>query len=87
MEIEFDPGKNESNRAKHGIDFAATENFDFSTALMAPVKRNNETRQVAVGYIAGRLHVLVYTKKTGAVRVISLRKANKREQRTYHEKA
>ena len=50
-------------------------------------KSYGELRHVAIGYIHGRLHVLVFTKRGQTVRVISLRKANKREERAYRENA
>jgi uncharacterized protein len=46
-----------------------------------------ELRHVAIGYIETRLYVLVFTKRSSKVRVISLRKANKREERKYIESA
>jgi uncharacterized DUF497 family protein len=39
-----------------------------------------------MGPIAGRLHVLVFTPRAGAIHVISLRKANDRELRLYASK-
>ena len=85
--IEFDPAKNEANIAKHGINMASAEHFEFDTALVRVDTRNpyGEIRHVAIGYIAERLHVLVFTKRGPTVRVISLRKANKREEREYSE--
>jgi uncharacterized protein len=85
--IEFDPAKNEANIAKHGVDMASAEQFDFDTALFTVDTRQSyaETRQIAIGYIAERLHVLVFTKRGPKVRVINLRKANKREERAYRE--
>jgi uncharacterized DUF497 family protein len=38
-----------------------------------------------VGFIANRLHVMAFTRRGGNIRVISLRKANKRENRYYDE--
>lgn len=47
----------------------------------------DETRNIALGYIKRRLHVLVFTIRRQTVRVISLRKANQREVRAYGHKA
>jgi uncharacterized protein len=89
MRIEFDPAKNRANIAKHGLDLALAEAFEFDTAVFSVDARQEygETRNIALGYITGRLHVLIFTKRRAAVRVISLRKANKREERAYHGKA
>jgi len=89
VRIEFDPAKNEANIAKHGVDMASAEQFEFDTALLTVDTRQSygETRHIAIGYIAERLHMLVFTKRGPNVRVISLRKANRREERAYRENA
>jgi uncharacterized protein len=86
VKIEFDSAKNKANRAKHGVDVAAAVDFDFETATMAVDDRQHygEERFVALGLIGRRLHVLVYTMRGEAVRVISLRKANAKEREAYH---
>jgi uncharacterized protein len=88
VRIEFDAAKNEANLAKHGIDMASATQFDFDTAMVTSDARKSygEARNIAVGYIGGRLHVLIFTKRGDVVRVISLRKANRREERTYYGK-
>ena len=87
--IEFGPAKNEAYIAKHEVDMASTEQFDFETALLRVDTRQSygETRHIAIGNIAERLHVLVFTKRGPKVRVISLRKADRREERAYRENA
>jgi uncharacterized protein len=89
VSIEFDPAKNEANIAKHGIDMASAEQFEFDTALVNVDTRHSygEVRHFAIGYIGERLHVLVFARRGSKVRVISLRKANRREERAYREKA
>jgi uncharacterized protein len=79
--IDFDPAKNRSNVAKHGISLAAAADFSFETALTITDDRREygETRYVAIGLIGVRLHVLCYTLIAGGIRPISLRKANSRE--------
>jgi len=87
--IEFDSAKNEANIAKHGVDMASVADFEFDTAFLSVDARKSygEIRNIAIGYIAGRVHVLVFTKRGQTVRVISLRKANQREVRAYCDKA
>lgn len=48
-------------------------------------KQYAEQRFEATGHIGERLHVMVYCPRQDAVRVISLRKANKREEKRYAE--
>lgn len=80
-EIEYDHQKNLRNFEKHGIYLTEAVNFDWETALCWPDKRMNyfEVRQICIGLIKQRLHVIVYTNRFGKLRIISLRKANKRE--------
>ena len=46
-------------------------------------KQYAEPRFEAKGYIGDRLHVMVFCLRADVVRVISLRKANKREEVSY----
>lgn len=86
MKIEFDSAKNKANIAKHRVDMAAAADFDFETAKTWLDTRQSygEDRTIALGFIAGRLHVLVFTMRERTVRVISLRKANSKERKAYH---
>ncbi len=65
------------------------EEFDWSTAIEVYDNRMDygEERWIALGFIGSRLHILVYTTRIGAIRIISLRKANKRESEYYETKA
>ena len=85
MLIEFDPAKDEINRAKHGMSLADAERIDWETAIINVDDRNEygETRYQALGLIGARVHFVAFTVRAGAVRVISLRKANKREEKRY----
>ncbi len=85
MEIEFDPKKNQFNIETRGIDFNLALEFDLETALIREDTRRDykEQRFIAIGYIKDRLYVLVFTPREAAMRVISLRKANKRECQLY----
>ncbi len=84
-EIEYDHQKNLRNFEKHGIYLTEAVNFDWETALCWPDKRMNyfEVRQLCIGYIGERLHVIIYTHRASKFRIISLRKANKREEKRY----
>lgn len=83
--ITWDETKRAANLAKHGVDFPAVASFEWETALHMQDDRfeYGETRFVAVGFIGPRLHVLVYAAPGADLRVISLRKANKREIANY----
>lgn len=89
VNVEFDPVKNASNRAKHGFSLQAAAKFDWETALEREDDRFDygELRFVAIGLIDGQLHVMVFTEGSDddTVRVISLRRAEKHETRFYHD--
>jgi len=81
MRYEWDPRKAAANLAKHGVSFTAIEDFDWERALVKQDDRRDygEPRWIALAPIGQRLHVLVFTLRGTAIRVISLRKANRRE--------
>ena len=88
MLFEFDERKNAANLAKHGIDLAdAAWVFADSMRLDAVDTRRDygELRRVVVGEVLGRVWVVVYTFRGEAVRLISARKANEREQTRYQD--
>ena len=87
MGITYDPAKNERNISERGLSFERAADFDFQTALLSIDMRIDygEIRQVALGYLDGRLHVLCFVETDTGIRVISLRKANAREVRRYEK--
>lgn len=87
MDITFDPNKNDRNIEARGISFECVADFDFESALLSVDDRKDygETRIRALGYINRRLHALVFTETATGIRVISLRKANQREEKRYEQ--
>lgn len=87
MKIEFDPDKNQRNIKERQIPFELVEEFEWETALIQEDKREDysETRFCALGYIGIRMYHLVFTLRNDRIRVISLRKANRREVNRYAE--
>ncbi|MDR1310688.1 MAG: BrnT family toxin [Burkholderiaceae bacterium] len=88
MEITFDSDKNAKNIRVRGLSFEKAAKFDFSTALYYPDNRRDygETRIFALGRLGNRVHALVFANIEKGIRVISFRKANKREVRRYEQK-
>ena len=88
MKYEWDENKRAANLAKHDVDFIDAENFDWSSATETIDDRFNysEVRWTALGFIGIRLYVLTYAVRGENIRLISLRKANKREREYYEEK-
>lgn len=87
MEIDFDPRKNASNFAKHGLRFEDVAALEWETAFFAKDEKRlyGEDRIVAYVLQGGRLYVVCLTLRAGGViRIFSFRKANKRE-RSYYD--
>ena len=87
MRFAWDEAKAAANFDKHRVAFEEVIDFEWEAAVVVVDSRKNyqELRWVAVSAIRDRLHVLVYTQRGYAVRVVSLRKANKREVRNYEQ--
>lgn len=86
MRYVFDSIKDASNIAKHqGVSLADAELFEWDTSVISEDTRKPypEARFEATGYLGVRLHVMVYCHRGDAIRVISLRKANQREEFRY----
>ena len=87
MKIGYDPYKNKSNQAKHGVDLAAAEGLEWDTAMTWPDARRNygEERQCGIGYIGLTLYFVAFVDRDKTRRIISLRKANRKEMKRYAE--
>ena len=87
MKIEFDPAKSAKNAQERGLPFELAAELDWDEALSFVDDRADygERRVVAVAPMKGRLYVVCYTRRGGVRRIISLRKANKREETAYAE--
>lgn len=85
MRYTFDPAKQAGNVAKHGVWFSDAEGFEWETALVEVDSRRNygESRLCATGLIGDRVYVMVFNLRETSIRLISLRKANRREVRRY----
>jgi len=88
MEITYDRTKNTENINIRNLSFEQVVDFDFETANFTIDKRKNygEIRRCAIGYLGNRLHALIFTEILKGIRVISFRKANKREIANYEQK-
>jgi len=85
MAFEWDEEKRESNLTKHRVDFLDIfAIFDGQVIEIVDGRRNyREIRIRCLGEIDGRVYVVVYTWRGDNRRIISARKANGRETRTY----
>jgi uncharacterized protein len=87
--FEWDDEKCESNLAKHGVDFRRIATlFDGPVIEILDDRQDyGETRIRCLGEIDRRIYHVVYTWRGASRRLISARKANAREQRTYHARS
>ena len=89
MIFQWDARKAASNLKKHGIDFreAATTFADpFSTTFSDQDHSENEPRFLTIGQsIRGRILVVAHTEESDTIRIISARRATRREQNFYEE--
>jgi hypothetical protein len=85
MELEFDAAKDALNRRRHGvalvfgarvIRFAVTDRLDDRIDY-------GEERRTAYARIDGHFYACTYTIRGTAYRIISVRRANRREERRY----
>ena len=88
MRLEWDDAKNETNRRKHGLDFAdAADVFSGATLTFADLRHSSaEPRYLTLGMLAGRMVIIAHTQRGDATRIISMRKANARERARYQER-
>jgi len=88
MIFEWDAAKAEANYVKHGIDFAtAAETFGDVFGIEEADPRNaeyGEERFLITGMGGGSLLTVVYTERGESVRIISARRATKREHDNYY---
>jgi uncharacterized DUF497 family protein len=87
MEIDFDPVKNARNIEVRGLPFKRAVEFNFETALFWIDSRRvyPEVRISALGLLGERVYSLVFSETEEGIRVISFRKANKREVKRYEQ--
>jgi len=87
MHFEWDEQKNQFNIRKHGLDFAdALAVFAGVTFTFEDDRFDyEEQRFITLGMLAGKVIVIAHTERDDKVRIISMRKATKYEQKLYFQ--
>ncbi|MGH9511816.1 MAG: BrnT family toxin [Terriglobales bacterium] len=88
MIFEWNQAKNRANIRKHGLDFADAEELFRGILLAHPDLREDheEERWIGIGAMQGRTLVVAFTQRgPETIRIISLRKATRRERKQYEE--
>jgi uncharacterized DUF497 family protein len=88
MRFEWNPAKDKSNRAKHGLSFdEVTELFEAGVDYLEIYDEEHsdeEDRFIAIGPIRRGIIVVAYTERDDdVVRILSARMATKRERQRY----
>ena len=85
MQITYGIAKRNKTLIERGLDFADAATVFAGCHLTAEDLRQNygEVRFISVGLLQGRMVVLVWTPRGADRRIISMRKANEREQALY----
>jgi uncharacterized protein len=87
VRIEFDPTKDASNLAKHGVSLALAVELDWDAALVWVDSRFEyaESRMIALAPKFNILYYVAFVDRGSLRRIISLRRANRREVKHYVE--
>jgi uncharacterized DUF497 family protein len=87
MRIEFDPAKDETNQTKHGVSMSMADELDWEAALVWVDVRfeYNEMRMIALAPKSEILYYVAFVDRGDVRRIISLRRANRREVKHYVE--
>lgn len=88
MKCESDEAKNRKNMAKHGLSFEDAEGVLSGPCVTFQDDRFDygEERLITLGLLAGRLVVVAHSPRDEGVRIISMRKGNRREEEIYQER-
>ena len=88
MKCEWDEAKSRQNAAKHGLRFEdAPQVLDGPCVTFEDDRFDyGEERLITLGLLAGRVVVVAHSPREDSTRIISMRKANRREQEIYHER-
>jgi uncharacterized DUF497 family protein len=86
--FEWDPNKSASNKAKHGVE------FEEAKVLWSDPSRAeellgfaSEPRWATTAMLRGKMWTAIWTPRDKAIRIISVRRASRREMRRYGAQA
>jgi uncharacterized DUF497 family protein len=88
MNFEWDKAKSDLCQISRNFDFAFVISVFIDPILLVEKDQRwdyGEDRFRALGVIEGTVFVVVYTKRASVIRIISARRANRREVKHYEE--
>lgn len=84
MKFEWDDVKSRTNREKHGINFeTAKELWLDEDRIEIEAPHPVEKRNIIIAKLHGKLWTAVYTVRSNAVRIISVRRSRGKEEKLY----
>ncbi|GHT83728.1 toxin [Bacteroidia bacterium] len=89
--FEFDEAKSVANKSKHGIDFVEAQSlWNDPNLIEVPAKYQYEDRYldidwIATADIAGHIYTAVITYRNSNIRIISVRRSHKNEEKRYED--
>ena len=88
MPVEWDEEKCWANLEKHGLSFEDAWQVFAGDTVTIPDERHDygEDRLITLGSLDGRVVVMVHVARGENIRIISMRKANAREQEIYQKR-
>ena len=87
MRIDFDPTKDTANQARHGLSLSLARELDWDAALVWIDERFDygELRMIALAPKTNTLYYVAFVERGEVQRIISLRRATRREVKHYVE--
>ena len=87
MFITYDPNKNRHNIKHRKLSFERVAELDWDNVWIREDERIDygEVRYTAYGMLEKRLHFVCFSETEKGIRVISFRKANRREVKSYEQ--
>lgn len=87
MKIEYDEAKRQITLEQRGLDFAdASQVFQGTHYTLEDERKDyGEPRFITIGFMNERMVVMAWTPRAQAKRIISMRKANEREQARFNQ--
>jgi uncharacterized DUF497 family protein len=84
--FEYDPNKSQANKEKHGIDFDEAQSLWLDEdRINLPAQSDTEDRNALIAKKEEKVWVAFYTMRGTAIRLISVRRARKNEEKTYYD--
>lgn len=88
MTFEWDPAKDAANRRKHGVSFTDAMQIweDIHINIENIAHCEAEFRSSTLGLIHNKVYLAIWTMRGPAIRLISVRRARKHEEKIYNER-